>query len=563
MIEKAINAIIEMDKAVTFNRGLIVRSLLRDISDEDIFLNFSTIRDLVITIKCGELLFLEIDKRFKKSNMLNFIKYGIKNYHEIIELVNYFDFNNKLVSRLLIAFVSYSKNMDKAQVILILSKLLPILYAHIETDKIDCCLNDCGVSEKEVHSSNNFLAAVCDQPQLLLPMVSANFPSICRQVNSHQAYLSHFLFDLLIRKKISKDSIQNFFNIKERYKLKFISAIRRYTTIIKTVSKEITRFSEISELVRSGKDILFVATLGLRMKIDEFKKIIMHNSTGLTTEELIYCYSQYGYLAKTATFINRHLRKNNLSPIEFKPTESVKKLFRLMISSDVFSFSKHFEGRVSVILSTHNPNMELLKISIESIQQQTYKNIEIILVDDCSDNGSEIKTLVQQYDNVNYFCTNSNSGPYICRNIGLEHATGMYIAFQDDDDISHPQRIEFQINKLNETKARIVTACHLRFDNKARLQIDMNTGVMSDGPITMVMKKSLFDILGKFRPFRSRGDVEFRQRCIRAFGEASYHQDTIPLYYALGSHQTLSSCFEYANFAKLKFQRRMISMEAL
>src|SRR5699024_5828808 len=86
-----------------------------------------------------------------------------------------------------------------------------------------------------------------------------------------------------------------------------------------------------------------------------------------------------------------------------------------------------------------------IKESLESILDQTYLNLEILLVDD----GSTDRTveLIESYNDprINLNKNNKNRGIPYTRNIGLSQAKGKYLAVMDSDDISYETRIEKQV----------------------------------------------------------------------------------------------------------------------
>lgn len=114
---------------------------------------------------------------------------------------------------------------------------------------------------------------------------------------------------------------------------------------------------------------------------------------------------------------------------------------------------------VSVIIPTYNRFKYLLN-TIKSIKEQTYTNIEIIVVNDCS-------TEKEYYDynwdnNVKIIHLDKNSKTlmgYACagyvRNKGIEKSSGKYIAFCDDDDIWFPNKIEYQIHAIKKTGCKM------------------------------------------------------------------------------------------------------------
>ena len=88
--------------------------------------------------------------------------------------------------------------------------------------------------------------------------------------------------------------------------------------------------------------------------------------------------------------------------------------------------------------------------TIKSVQNQTYKNWEILLIDDCSkDNSAQIIKEFQKYDNrIKYIKLKKNSGASVSRNEGIRNAKGRFIAFVDSDDIWKPEKLEIQIKYM-------------------------------------------------------------------------------------------------------------------
>lgn len=103
---------------------------------------------------------------------------------------------------------------------------------------------------------------------------------------------------------------------------------------------------------------------------------------------------------------------------------------------------------VSVIIPAYNAENYILE-TIESILTQSYKDFEIIVVDDKSTDNT--KNIVMQIasDKIRYFCLDENhSGPSRPRNIGIKLALGKYIAFCDSDDLYTPNRLKSAVNFL-------------------------------------------------------------------------------------------------------------------
>lgn len=110
---------------------------------------------------------------------------------------------------------------------------------------------------------------------------------------------------------------------------------------------------------------------------------------------------------------------------------------------------------VSVIITTHN-RQKLLSRAIESVFLQSYQNIECIVVDDASEDGT--KGYCESIENIKYIriSKEESKGGNYARNLGIKNAVGEYIAFLDDDDYWLPEKIEKQVNLLKEKQCSLV-----------------------------------------------------------------------------------------------------------
>ncbi len=105
------------------------------------------------------------------------------------------------------------------------------------------------------------------------------------------------------------------------------------------------------------------------------------------------------------------------------------------------------DSKVSVIIPVFNGE-RFIKECLNSVLKQTYRNIEIIVIDDGStDNTKGI--VINNFPSVTYFYQN-NSGPASARNVGLKNSNGRYVAFLDSDDIWLPEKISEQVKILLE-----------------------------------------------------------------------------------------------------------------
>lgn len=101
---------------------------------------------------------------------------------------------------------------------------------------------------------------------------------------------------------------------------------------------------------------------------------------------------------------------------------------------------------VSIITPVYNRE-EFLEECVQSIINQTYKNWELILVDDCSEDSSVeiIKRFIESDSRIKGYFFKKNFGAGIARNKGIEISKGRFIAFLDSDDYWHKEKLEKQI----------------------------------------------------------------------------------------------------------------------
>lgn len=111
--------------------------------------------------------------------------------------------------------------------------------------------------------------------------------------------------------------------------------------------------------------------------------------------------------------------------------------------------------KVSVIITTYN-GADRLRDAIESVLNQTYKNLEVIIVDDNNPQTEArhlTENIMKEYsrnDKVQYICHPYNMNGAAARNTGMKYASGQYLAFLDDDDWYYPERISECVRVLNE-----------------------------------------------------------------------------------------------------------------
>ena len=106
-------------------------------------------------------------------------------------------------------------------------------------------------------------------------------------------------------------------------------------------------------------------------------------------------------------------------------------------------------GKVSVIMPNYNGE-KFLKETIDSVLSQTYQNLELIFIDDCSTDGSlEIVKSIKD-DRLIILSTEENGGAAKARNKGIDYATGKWLAFLDSDDLWTSDKLSRQLSFMVE-----------------------------------------------------------------------------------------------------------------
>lgn len=124
---------------------------------------------------------------------------------------------------------------------------------------------------------------------------------------------------------------------------------------------------------------------------------------------------------------------------------------------------------ISVIMAAHDSERYIAQ-SIESILAQTYPRWELLICDDASTDGTyEIASrFAKEDDRITLLRNQSNRGAAATRNRCIESAVGDYIAIQDDDDVSEPDRLEKLMERMEREGCDFVSCGHYLFDESGR-----------------------------------------------------------------------------------------------
>lgn len=123
---------------------------------------------------------------------------------------------------------------------------------------------------------------------------------------------------------------------------------------------------------------------------------------------------------------------------------------------------------ISIVVPTYNRS-EYLSESIDSVLRQTYKDWELIIVDDGStDSTPKLMEYYLKLDERIKYYKKKNEGIAKTRNFGIKKSQGEYISVHDSDDIMMPKKLALSLRKLNKTNADFVYTSYFMMDNDSK-----------------------------------------------------------------------------------------------
>ena len=216
--------------------------------------------------------------------------------------------------------------------------------------------------------------------------------------------------------------------------------------------------------------------------------------------------------------LNRQLADLGLLPVSLhdQPGTPFDRLFA-DVPDDMFVDA---DPLVTVIMSTYKPD-ESFRMAVSSLVAQTWRNLEILVVDDCS--PPEFDELLESVTAIDPRITllrmPENGGTYKIRNHAIAQCRGSLVTFQDSDDWAHPERIARQVAPM--LKPTGLVATHVR---TMRLYPDLSavkvgySSFRTAAASLMFRKDVVLKAMGGFDESRKAADTEFKERIEAVFG---------------------------------------------
>ncbi|QYF89885.1 glycosyltransferase family 2 protein [Arthrobacter sp. PAMC25284] len=200
---------------------------------------------------------------------------------------------------------------------------------------------------------------------------------------------------------------------------------------------------------------------------------------------------------------------------------------------------------VTVIMPIYEPSAAT-NIAVDSLLRQTWRKLEIIIIDDCSPERDadgqptpyrrQLQDLAARDPRIRLVLNAVNRGSYSVRNDALDLATGDLITVADKDDWHHPQQIELQVRDFVASPELVANMTNwVRVDEQLILMLRSATGrvVYPSMASLMFRRDPVLEDLGYWDTIRKSGDSEFKSRIENYYGITVEPVTTAPLAFAL------------------------------
>lgn len=189
--------------------------------------------------------------------------------------------------------------------------------------------------------------------------------------------------------------------------------------------------------------------------------------------------------------------------------------------------------KVTIIVPTYNP-ADHIATAVRSVIKQSYRNIEVLVMDDGSPRGARprIDCLAELDSRIRVVHLDRNAGSYNARNVAVaQYATGELITVHDDDDWSHPRKIELQVRHLidNPTEPANMSMLSRATPELEFTRINNNPLFTQPNFSSLMVRRVVLDALGFWDLVSRSADAEMRDRIVAWSGRPVSTVGRVPL----------------------------------
>lgn len=219
------------------------------------------------------------------------------------------------------------------------------------------------------------------------------------------------------------------------------------------------------------------------------------------------------------TRLNELIQQSGAEPLQFGDDISVSPFDRIACALEPATVDGPL---VTVAIASWQPD-HTLRTAVQSILAQTWRNLEVLLIDDASPEQyqgiyAEIAALDPR---IRLIRQERNSGTYVARNRALSEARGEYFTVHDSDDWAHPRRIEAQVRAMAD--GVVASQCTgIRADDLMRFNFPGVPAYRTNESSLLFAVGPVREAMGFYDPSRKGADSEFSTRLRRVFGHEAF-----------------------------------------
>lgn len=255
------------------------------------------------------------------------------------------------------------------------------------------------------------------------------------------------------------------------------------------------------------------------------------------TKSALYIFEANNHLDNDCIWLemlNKYIVSYDMRPIELR---AVKENRFYRVTSKI-NYMINESIKISVIMPAFNAE-KTIDMAIRSVLSQTWQNLELIIVNDCSTDNTllAIQRIAKSDSRVKIIDNPTNVGAYVSKNLGLKLATGSYITGHDADDWAHPQRLErhMQLIQSENKPPRASNTRMIRMEENGYLPIYKTSNFCHDGVLRVASITCMFesdflrDTLGGWDCARFGADSEIINRCKIILGDEFKNYETLSM----------------------------------
>lgn len=216
--------------------------------------------------------------------------------------------------------------------------------------------------------------------------------------------------------------------------------------------------------------------------------------------------------------INRYFLEQGLLPV--LPEVDEPFCFEALLSEQ--SDSKPDGPLVSVIMTTFNA-VETLDYAVHSLLQQSHQQLELIIVDDCSTDGTReaLHRMEQVDERIRLLFSDQNRGTYCAKNRAIEVAQGKYVTFHDSDDWAHPQHVQIHVDYMERNRKVAASRSEwLRITEEGEILFRRwGKKFQHPNPASLFLRRDVVPEVGYFDSVRFGADSEYWFRLQARYGK--------------------------------------------